>query len=124
MVDLRLLFVVLISTIHGLNFGVLAALLAAVSLVLGYMRQGIAPALLFYEPSYWLAFLVYFAAGAVGGYVQLHSTDAVRFAQEECGAMRQQMHFIRQLYPYECDMWMQRFSGCAPAGVRGRMGTG
>ena len=97
MVDLRLLFVVLVSTVHGLNLGVLAALLAAGSLVLGYMRQGIAPILLFYEPSYWLAFLVYFVVGAVCGYVQLRSADAVRFAQEECRTLRRRMDFVQQL---------------------------
>lgn len=98
MVDFRLLFVVLAGTLYGLNPGVLAAALAGVSLVWGYVRQGVAPVLLFYEPSYWLSFLVYFVAGAVCGYVQRRSADTVRFAREETGQLRQQLEFVRQLY--------------------------
>lgn len=98
MVDFRLLFVVLAGTVYGMNEGVLAAALAAVSLVVGYARQGIAPILLFYEPSYWLAFLVYFLAGAVCGYAQLHNTEIARFAREECTLLQQRLQFVRQLY--------------------------
>lgn len=98
MVDIRLLFVVLFSTVHGLNMGIFSAALAAVSLVLGYMRQGTAPILLFYEPTYWLGFLIYFVVGAVCGYVQRRNADTVRFANEECSLLRRQLQFIRQLY--------------------------
>ena len=98
MVDFRLLFVVLAGTVYGMNEGVLAAALAAVSLVVGYVRQGTAPILLFYEPSYWLAFLVYFLAGAVCGYAQLHNTETARFAREECALLQQRLQFVRQLY--------------------------
>lgn len=98
MIDFRLLFVVLLSTVHGMNTGVLAAVLAAVSLVLGYLRQGTAPILLFYEPSYWLAFLSYFIAGAVCGYVQLRGMDQIRFAQEENKMLRQRLDLVQQLY--------------------------
>lgn len=98
MVDFRLLFVVLAGTLYGLNPGVLAAVLAGASLVWGYVRQGTAPVLLFYEPSYWLSFLVYFVAGAVCGYVQRRSADTVHFAREETSQLRQQLEFVRQLY--------------------------
>lgn len=98
MLDFRLLFVVLSGTLYGMNEGVLAAALAAVSLVLGYMRQGTAPVLLFYEPSYWLAFLAYFLAGSVCGYVQMHNTETNRFVQEESQLVQQRMKFVQQLY--------------------------
>ena len=39
MVDFRLMFVVLIGTVYGLNAGVLSAVLASVSLTAGYLRQ-------------------------------------------------------------------------------------
>ena len=40
MVDFRLAFIVLAGTMYGLNAGVLAALLASLSLMLGYMQHG------------------------------------------------------------------------------------
>lgn len=68
--DYRLLYVVLIGTLYGLDFGLVAALLASVGLAAscftqyGYTFQG-----LFYEPSNWLPFIAYFVVGAVCGYV-------------------------------------------------------
>ena len=64
-VDFRLAFIVLAANVYGLNAGVAAALLASASLAVGYWEQGASPLLLFYEPSNWLAFLVYFVVGAV-----------------------------------------------------------
>ena len=60
MIDFRLMFVVLIGTVYGLNAGVLSAVLASVSLAMGYLRQGTTLMLLFYAPANWLAFIVYF----------------------------------------------------------------
>ena len=72
--DYRLLYVVLIGTLYGLDFGLVAALLASVGLAIdffvlyGYTFEG-----LFYEPSNWLPFIAYFVVGAVCGYVQLRN---------------------------------------------------
>ena len=97
-VDFRLAFIVLAANVYGLNAGVAAALLASASLVVGYWEQGASPLLLFYEPSNWLAFLVYFVVGAVCGYVQLRSAENVRFAEEQCRLLEERLRFVRQLY--------------------------
>ena len=97
-VDFRLLFIVLIGTVYGLNAGVLAAAMASFSLVLGYLRQGTTPLLLFYEPANWLAFIVYFVAGAVCGYVQLRGTESIRFVKDENAQLRERLAFVRRLY--------------------------
>ena len=97
-VDFRLLFIVLIGTVYGLNAGVLAAVMASFSLMLGYLRQGTTPLLLFYDPANWLAFIVYFVAGAVCGYVQLRGAESVRFVKDENAQLRERLAFIRRLY--------------------------
>ncbi len=97
-VDFRLMYVMLIGTMYGLNAGVLAAILASVSLVLGYLRQGMSLVLLFYEPTNWLAFIVYFVVGAACGYVQLRNTEAARFVREENDLLRERLRFTEQLY--------------------------
>ena len=98
MIDFRLMFVLLIGTVYGLNAGVLAAALASVSLAAGYLRQGTALLLLLYEPANWLAFLVYFVVGAACGYVQLRNTEAARFVQEENKLLCKRLEFTRKLY--------------------------
>ena len=98
MVDFRLAFIVLIADVYGLNAGVAAAFLASLSLAAGYWAEGASPLLLFYEPSNWLAFLVYFVVGAVCGYVQLRSAEDLRFAEEERKLLEERLRFVRQLY--------------------------
>ena len=98
MVDFRLMYVMLIGTMYGLNSGVLAALLASVSLAAGYLRQGATLMLLFYEPSNWLAFIAYFVVGAACGYIQLRNLEAVRFVKDENDLLRRRLDFTEQLY--------------------------
>ena len=98
MVDFRLMFVVLIGTVYGLNAGVLSAVLASVSLAMGYLRQGTTLMLLFYAPANWLAFIVYFVVGASCGYVQLRNTETARFVREENKLLRKRLEFTRKLY--------------------------
>lgn len=54
--------------------------------------------LLFYEPSNWLAFIVYFVVGASCGYVQLRNTEAARFVREENNLLRDRLRFTQRLY--------------------------
>ena len=97
--DYRLLYVVLIGTLYGLDFGLFAALLASVGLAVsfftqyGYTFQG-----LFYEPSNWLPFIAYFVVGAVCGYVQLRNSEAVKAERDENELVRNRNTFLTRLY--------------------------
>lgn len=97
--DYRLLYVVLIGTMYGLDFGLVAALLASAGLALdyfalyGYTFEG-----LFYEPSNWLPFIAYFVVGAVCGYVQLRNSEAIRVERDQNELVRNRNTFLTQLY--------------------------
>ena len=97
--DYRLLYVVLIGTLYGLDFGLVAALLASIGLAMsyfalyGYTFQG-----LFYEPSNWLPFIAYFVVGAVCGYVQLRNSEAVKAERDENELVRNRNTFLTRLY--------------------------
>lgn len=97
--DYRLLYVVLIGTLYGLDFGLVAALLASVGLAVsfftqyGYTFQG-----LFYEPSNWLPFIAYFVVGAVCGYVQLRNSEAIKVERGQNELVRNRNTFLTQLY--------------------------
>lgn len=96
--DYRLLYVVLIGTLYGLDFGLFAALLASVGLAVsfftqyGYTFQG-----LFYEPSNWLPFIAYFVVGAVCGYVQLRNSEAIKVERGQNELVRNRNTFLTQL---------------------------
>lgn len=97
--DYRLLYVVLIGTLYGLDFGLVAALLASVGLAASYFTQyGYTFEGLFYEPSNWLPFIAYFVVGAVCGYVQLRNSEAIKAERDENELVRNRNTFLTQLY--------------------------
>lgn len=97
--DYRLLYVVLIGTLYGLDFGLVAALLASVGLAIDYfMLYGYSFEGLFYEPSNWLPFIAYFVVGAVCGYVQLRNSEAIRAERDQNELVRNRNTFLTQLY--------------------------
>lgn len=97
-VDLRLFFVVIVGTMYGLNAGVFAAALACAGMALSYASKGASFAPMFYDTSNWLAFVVYFVAGAVCGYVQLRNRENLRFMRDENSLLRERLAFLRDLY--------------------------
>ncbi len=98
MVDLRLLFVVLMGIMYGMNMGIAAALLESVALVIAYSQQGISWLTLFYEPTNWIPFIAYFVVGAICGYVRLRNQDMIRFAKKENELIQEKFFFMRRLY--------------------------
>ena len=97
--DYRLLYVVLVGTLYGLDFGLVAALLASVGLAVSYFTQyGYTFQGLFYEPSNWLPFIAYFVVGAVCGYVQLRNSEAIKVERDQNELVRNRNTFLTQLY--------------------------
>lgn len=97
-IDVRLLYVVIIGSIYGLNEGVAAAFLAVCALTVSYIREGINGLTLFYEPSNWLPYILYFVVGAVCGYSQMKNRKDIAFANEENALLKDKFLFIRALY--------------------------
>lgn len=97
-IDVRLLYIVMIGTIHGMNMGILAAALASVALVLDYLGEGANWMTLFYEPSNWLPFIFYFIAGSICGYVQMRNQKNISFLTKENVLIRDKFYFMRDLY--------------------------
>ena len=79
MIDLRLVYIVLFSSLYGINYGLAAAGLETLSLLAAYTKTGIGWTTLFYEPSNWIPFIFYFAVGAICGYIRLKNRDNIQF---------------------------------------------
>jgi len=97
-IDYRLIFVVLIGSIHGLIFGIIAALLAAASAILSWDSIGLDFALLIYNVENWIPFAVYFLAGAVTGYVHDKHENDLRFEAHQTALIHEKYSFLYQLY--------------------------
>ena len=97
-IDLRLAFVVLMGCTYGLSQGVIAAVLACISLVVSNISAGTAWMSLVYDPSNWIPFIVYLTAGAACGYLNLHSAEMVKELTRDKEVLQEKNRFLRQLY--------------------------
>lgn len=98
MVDFRLAFIVLMATANGFYSGIGAALLASISLGAAFFREEISWITLFYEPSNWLPFIVYFVVGVVCGYIQMKNREDMAFIRQQDDLIREKYYFIYRLY--------------------------
>ncbi len=97
-VDLRLFFVVIMGTMHGVWIGVAAALLASIALLVQYMLGGVEWTLLFYNVENWIPFMIYIATGAITGYVKNRRTEEITFSQEEYDLLHKKYIFLQDVY--------------------------
>ena len=98
MIDFQLLFIVLMGTMYGMQWGIAAAGLESIFLAHAYSAQNVNWLTLFYEPTNWVAFIAYFTVGAVCGYVRGKGRDDFQFARQEGENVRKGFAFLRQLY--------------------------
>ncbi len=98
MIDVRLLFVILMSLIYGAKVGVFTAILEIASLIFAYKLAGTNVVLLFYDPGNWLAFILLLVAAAVCGYLKQKREEDYSFINEENEALKAENNFISQLY--------------------------
>lgn len=82
-VDVRLLYVVVMGTVHGMRMGMLAAGLECLVLIRQYALMGIGGTLLFYNIENWIPFMAYLMVGSITGYISNKKTDAIIFQKRE-----------------------------------------
>jgi len=97
-IDYRLLYVVIIGSTHGLLFGMLAALLAAVSGALNWYYIGLDWALLIYNVGNWIPFSLFFLAGTVTGYVHDKKENEINFERNQTELIHEKYEFLYNLY--------------------------
>ncbi len=82
-VDFRLMYVILIGSMYGTQAGLVASLLACVSVILGARQLGLQWTELVYNVANWLPFAVYLTAGALTGYIQNKKENESNFQNEQ-----------------------------------------
>ncbi len=97
-VDFRMAYIVIMATVHGLNFGMLAAALSSVSWLVAKVYSGTNLLTIFYEPTNWLAFVFFFLIGALCGYIKLRKDDTIRFVSEQNKLLEDKLVFTREIY--------------------------
>lgn len=97
-IDFRLLFVVLMGSVHGLSFGLLAAFLASLSILYSWYSTGLDWALLIFNVDNWLPIAMYITAGAITGYVKDKKENEITFQNQQCELVHEKYAFLYQIY--------------------------
>ncbi len=102
-VDLRLFFVVIIASIHGMKAGLAAGSLVAVSLIYSYTQIGVSTITLFYNLDYWFPFAIYLMTGAILGYMKSSVDEKLQFVRDEHRILLGKYLFLNKLYMQSID---------------------
>ncbi|MEG2857294.1 MAG: hypothetical protein RR994_01585, partial [Clostridia bacterium] len=97
-VDFRLLYVVLLGTLHGVKTGFSAAALACVSLIIAYINSGSAWYIIAYNVDSWLPFICYFVLGTITGYVKDRLRNDNKFLSEEKAILEDKYVLLNEFY--------------------------
>lgn len=98
MVDFRMAYIVIMATLHGLTFGIAAAGISSLSWLAAKVASGTKLITIFYEPTNWLAFVIFFLIGALCGYTRLRSKDKITYLEEQNDLLEDKLVFTRELY--------------------------
>ena len=98
MIDVRLIFVVLMSSVYGTHIGAITAFIEIASLVFAYYRQGTNGMLLFYDPSNWIPFILLLVTAAVCGYIKQRKDEDIAFITDENRLVKEEKDFVNRLY--------------------------
>ena len=97
-VDVRLFFIVIMGTVHGIRVGLCAAVLSSLALLFQYFRGGTDWTVLFYNVQNWIPFTIYLMAGSVTGYVKNKKSEEIKFVREEYSLLRDKYIFLNEVY--------------------------
>ena len=97
-VDFRLLFVVLLGSVHGLRFGLLAAVLASASILYSWFLTGLDWALLIFNVENWLPISMYITIGAITGYVYDKKENEIAFQNQQNDLVHEKYTFLYGIY--------------------------
>lgn len=97
-VDYMLLFVAIMGNVHGMRFGVLAALVAWAHYALDWVAQGNDLYMLLYNVDHWLPLGCYMLCGSLFGYLHDKTREQMAMFARERREMESQNEFLQTMY--------------------------
>ena len=93
-VDFRLLFVVVMGSLYGVQIGLLASILVSLSVIYTWYQLGFNWALLIYNVGNWFPFAFYFAAGLITGFSRDKTENAIMHEQKQSKLIYDKYEFL------------------------------
>lgn len=96
--DLRLVFVAIISIQYGAAYGIFSSLLVSLGFIFEYLITGNNWHTLFYNLDSWMPIIIYLFVGSICGYFQMRKHDDMELLQYEKTKLENKYNFTRKLY--------------------------
>lgn len=97
-VDFRLLFVVLMASMYGFQFGLLSALLVSLSLFYTWQQLAIDWTLLIYNVGNWFPLALYFVAGMLFGYNHDRNDSVIANLKQQEALIYEKYKFLYEVF--------------------------
>jgi nucleoside-diphosphate-sugar epimerase len=97
-VDFRLLFVVIMGYIYGLQFGLFASILVSLSVLYTWLQLGVDWTLLVYNVGNWFPFAMYFSAGLITGYNHDKTENTILYGQKQNDLILGKYAFLYEVF--------------------------
>jgi UDP-glucose 4-epimerase len=97
-VDFRLLFVVIMGSVYGLQFGLNAAIIVSLFVLYTWLQLGVDWKLLVYNVGNWFPFVLYFSAGLITGYNHDKTENAIIYAQKQYDLILEKYAFLYEVF--------------------------
>jgi len=97
-VDFRLLFVVLMASMYGFQFGLLSALLVSLSLFYTWRQLAIDWTLLIYNVGNWFPLALYFVAGMLFGYNHDRNDSVIANLKQQTALIYEKYKFLYEVF--------------------------
>lgn len=97
-VDFRLLFVVVMGSIYGIQFGLWASLLVTISLFYTWYQLGIEWSLIFYNVGNWFPIALYFATGIIVGFNRDRNESLIENKDKQIKLIYDKYEFLYQVF--------------------------
>lgn len=97
-VDIRLMFVAIVSCMHGARMGLLSIVLASASYLFELSRSQVDISFLLYSVDTWVPFVVYTVAGAAIGYMVDRRRDEKDALQENYNLLEDKYEFLKTIH--------------------------
>lgn len=97
-IDFRLLYIVILGTIHGMKTGLAASALAGVSLFSAFVTNHSKWDAVLFDIDTWLPYIFFFLAGAVTGYVKDRLINDNTDLKNEIAALKEKYATLHELY--------------------------
>ncbi len=97
-IDFRLLYIVLMGTLHGMRTGLAAAAFASLSLLTSMIQNHSNWKAIAYDMDTWLPFIFFFLIGAVTGYVKDRLQKDNQFLAEEKRLLEEKYVLLNEFY--------------------------